>query len=159
MRSNVTPVVRGGALAGYMPVRTQPARGEVQATEQLYQSFREGKAGSKRFLHGLIVRTGPMACASLPQTMPLHWRLSLGVFGLAAAAAAGAWAAGVRGPGFALLSVWPLAACALASLWLSRQITRPLAQYWPRRKAWPRARCARAQTSPASTTSACSCAA
>ena len=128
VRANVTPVVRGGTLAGYMSVRTQPAREEVQAAEQLYQSFREGKAGSRRFLHGLIVRTGPMACASLPQTMPLHWRLSLGVFGLAAAAAAGAWAAGVRGPGFALLSGWTLAACALASLWLSRQITRPLAQ-------------------------------
>ena len=128
VRANATPVVRGGVLAGYMSVRTQPAREEVAAAEKLYAGFRAGRTGRRRFRHGLIVRTGPMAWASLGQTLPLPWRIHLGVWGLAAAAATGAWATGVQGTGFMLLAGWLIGAGALASLWFSRQITRPLAR-------------------------------
>ncbi len=120
--------LRGGQLAGYMSVRTQPSREEVAATERAYQSFRAGRAGRRGFRHGLIVRTGAMGWASLAQTLPLRWRLRIGVCGLAAAAAAGGWAVGVRGADFALLAGWLFAACALASLWLARQVAQPLAR-------------------------------
>ncbi|MBO9678936.1 MAG: PAS domain-containing protein [Acidovorax sp.] len=128
VRANVTPVLRGGTLTGYMSVRTQPGREEVAATEHLYAAFRAGSTGRRRFRHGLIVRTGAMGWASLPQTLSLPWRMHLGVCGLATAAVAAAWGAGVRGAEFVLLLGGMLAACALASLWLSRQIVRPLAQ-------------------------------
>ncbi|MBN9366522.1 MAG: PAS domain-containing protein [Comamonadaceae bacterium] len=126
VRANVTPVVRGGQLTGYMSVRTQPQRAEVEAAEGLYADFRAGRARGRRFRQGLIVRTGLMAWASLPQTLPLHWRIHLAGFMLALLAMAGAWGLGVHDGHFALFAAWTLAAYALSSLWLSRQIARPL---------------------------------
>lgn len=60
VRADATPVVRGGRPVGYMSVRTQASREEIAAAEALYKDFREGKAGSRRFQKGLIVRTGLM---------------------------------------------------------------------------------------------------
>ena len=36
VRANVTPIQRDGRLVGYMSVRTEPSRAEVEATEDLF---------------------------------------------------------------------------------------------------------------------------
>jgi len=64
VRANATPMRRNGQLVGYLSVRTKPSRAEVQATETLYQRFREGRAAGLAFHRGLIVRTGLMRWAS-----------------------------------------------------------------------------------------------
>ena len=44
--ANVTPIMQGGQPAGYMSVRTQPSRAQVQAAEALYAVMRdEAKTG------------------------------------------------------------------------------------------------------------------
>ncbi|VUZ26430.1 Aerotaxis receptor [uncultured Comamonas sp.] len=131
VRANVTPVVRDGRLTGYMSVRTRPTRAEVAATEKLYADFRLGRAGSRRFRQGLIVRTGLMAWAALPQTLPLSWRIHLAGAGMAAATLAGAWSLGLPGSqglsaSFPLFAGCVLTVYALASLWLHRQVVQPL---------------------------------
>ena len=46
VRANVTPVLEGGRVTGYMSVRTAPARAEIQAAEALYATMRaEAAAG------------------------------------------------------------------------------------------------------------------
>ena len=78
VRANATPVVRGGQVQGYMSVRTRPSREEVQGAEQLYQRFREGRAGSLAFHKGLVVHQGLSRWRSVFQLMSLRWRLAMG---------------------------------------------------------------------------------
>ncbi|MFZ4624543.1 MAG: methyl-accepting chemotaxis protein [Rhodoferax sp.] len=42
--ANAAPMRRNGQLVGYLSVRTQPARAEVDATEALYRRIKEGRA-------------------------------------------------------------------------------------------------------------------
>ena len=52
VRANATPVVRGGRLAGYLSVRTKPARAEVATAEALYERFRTNRARGLAFHKG-----------------------------------------------------------------------------------------------------------
>ncbi len=123
VRANATPVKRNGSTVGYMSVRTKPERGEIAATEKLYQRFREGRAGSHAFHKGLVVRTGWLKWTSLLQLLPTRWRVRLGVFGMALLGTlAAVWLAGAH---WAIAAVMPVLALA-ASWWIEGQVTRPL---------------------------------
>jgi aerotaxis receptor len=126
VRANATPVRRAGRMVGYMSVRTRPARDEVAGAEALYRAVREGKARGRRFHKGLVVRTGAMAWASLPQRMPVRWRVRCAfafAWGAVVAAAAALGSGGIGLAGFALASA---ATCGLAAAWMEAQIARPL---------------------------------
>ncbi|MGD7314726.1 PAS domain-containing protein, partial [Ralstonia pseudosolanacearum] len=97
VRANATPVVRNGRPAGYMSVRTKPTRDEVAAAEALYRDFRAGRAGSRTFHKGLIVRTGLMAWRSVFQVMPVRWRIRLAFMVLLPLTLGAAWGAGLSG--------------------------------------------------------------
>ncbi|MCF8205059.1 MAG: PAS domain-containing protein [Methylotenera sp.] len=126
VRANATPVVRGGRVVGYMSVRTQPSREEVQAAEQAYARFRDGKAGSRRFHRGLIVHGGLSAWRSLGQTMSVSWRLRLAVFGVVVLAMIGGLLAGLELRELGLIGGLMLAG-SLAKCWLlEQQIVGPL---------------------------------
>ena len=53
VRANVTPVLEGGRVSGYMSVRTAPGTGEVAAAEALYAHMRQ-EAASGRLVHTLV---------------------------------------------------------------------------------------------------------
>ncbi|MBR8212716.1 PAS domain-containing protein, partial [Burkholderia cenocepacia] len=101
VRANAIPVMRNGQPKGYMSVRTKATRDEIAAAEALYRDFREGKAGSRRFHKGLIVRTGVLRIASLFQTMSVRARLVSTLCVLAPAVVGAGWAAGLAGGGLA----------------------------------------------------------
>ncbi len=126
VRANATPVVRHGQLAGYMSVRTRPAREERAAAEKLYREFREGKAGSRAFHKGLVVRCGLLAWTSLLQTMPVRWRIRAALLSLAGLGVLGAWLSGLGGAALAGFGAAAAVATLLACLWLQAQIARPL---------------------------------
>ncbi len=128
VRANATPVVRNGRPAGYMSVRTKPSRDEVAAAEALYRDFRAGKAGSRAFHKGLIVRTGLMAWRSVFQVMPVRWRIRLTFMALLPLTLAGAWGAGLSGAAFGGFAAAQLVVLALGAWWLQAQIARPLEQ-------------------------------
>ena len=128
VRANATPVMRGGRVTGYMSVRTKPTRAEVAAAEKLYGDFRGGRAGSRRFHQGLIVRTGLLAWTSWAQVMPLRWRLRLALLGCLALVLAGAV---VSAPGAVALAVQAgvaALAAVVTGVFLEAQVSRPIQQ-------------------------------
>ncbi len=122
VRANATPVMRNGAVTGYMSVRTKPGRDEVAATEALYKAFREGRAGSRAFHKGLVVRTGLMKWASLLQLLSTRGRLNLGVQGMAVLGTLAALLAGAHWAVAGAMAVLALA----TGWWMEHQITAPL---------------------------------
>ncbi|MCA0177582.1 MAG: methyl-accepting chemotaxis protein [Proteobacteria bacterium] len=128
VRANATPVLRGGQVTGYMSVRTKPSRQEIEGAETLYREFREGRAGSRRFHQGLILRTGLMAWTSWSKTLPARWRLRLPVYLLGAAAVGGAATAGLTGVALAAFAGGAAVLSLVTSLLLEAQVSRPLEQ-------------------------------
>ena len=128
VRANATPIVRKGDVVGYMSVRTKPKREEVAATEKIYREFSENRAGSRKFHEGLIVRTGLFAWMSLPQLMPVRWRIRSALLVLLACSTAGAFAFGLRGAALGGFAATLSALSLFATMWLEAQIARPLAR-------------------------------
>ena len=123
VRANAAPMRRNGEVVGYLSVRTKPGREEVQAAEDLYRRFREGKAAGLAFHRGLVVRTGWLRWMSTLQLLPTAWRVRLPLLALAALLGAGLAASGQ--PGLAgILAVGLL----LADLFIEAQVTGPLAR-------------------------------
>ncbi len=128
VRANATPVIRQGQVTGYMSVRTKPSRDEVAAAEALYRDFREGRAGSRRFHKGLIVRGGLAGWRSIFQTLPVRWRIRSAVITLALSLVAGAGALGLGGEALALFGGGAALAALLVCFWLDAQVSRPIEQ-------------------------------
>ncbi len=122
VRANATPVRRNGELVGYMSVRTKPSAGEVEAAENLYRAFREGRARGLAFHMGLVVRKGILRPLSWMQTIGLGTRAYGPVLwtflSMAVAALVGADINVLLGVG-----VLTSLACVL---WLQRQVVAPL---------------------------------
>lgn len=100
VRANATPIERDGKITGYTSVRVKPTREEVRATEALYQKVREGRAGGVRFHKGLVVRRELLGWLSVPQLMPVRWRIYSGLLFAAAIEATGAFVGGGGGAVF-----------------------------------------------------------
>lgn len=128
VRANATPVVRGGQVTGYMSVRTRPTREEIKSAESLYAVFREQRAGRRAFHQGLVVRTGWLRWMSAFQTMPVRWRLRLGLTLAALLAVTGAGLCGVVGVSLVGYAVAAALCAAAISAWLEAQIAHPLVQ-------------------------------
>jgi aerotaxis receptor len=84
VRANATPIIRDGVTTGYMSVRTKLSRDEIAAADSLYRDLRDGKAGSRRFHKGLIVRAGLARWRSFFQVARVRTRIcvALAAFGL-----------------------------------------------------------------------------
>ncbi|MBN3791102.1 PAS domain-containing methyl-accepting chemotaxis protein [Burkholderia sp. Ac-20353] len=128
VRANAVPVMRNGQPQGYMSVRTKAPRDEIAAAEALYRDFREGKAGSRRFHKGLIVRTGLFRIASLFQTMSVRWRIHAALLAMAPAVVGAGWACGLTGGPLAAFAAATAGIAVAAGAWLDAQIVRPLMQ-------------------------------
>ena len=128
VRANVTPVVRGGRIAGYMSVRTKPSRQEIADAEALYRDFREGKAGSRKFHKGLVVRSGIAGLGSVLKTLPVRWRIRGTFLAMAPALVAAAWAMGLTPAMTGAFAAVVAGLGALATWWLEGQFARPLQQ-------------------------------
>ena len=64
VRANVTPVIEGKRITGYMSVRDKPSRADIAGAEALYQTMREGK------LRGLVLREGILRKTGLRGVLP-----------------------------------------------------------------------------------------
>lgn len=89
VRANATPMHRDGELVGYLSVRTKPSRAEVQAAEQLYADFRNGRAKGLGLDRGLLVYTGLRRWKNIHKLWKSasRIRLALAFFGTAMTAA------------------------------------------------------------------------
>ena len=122
VRANVTPLVRGARIIGYLSVRTKPSREEVAAAQTLYRSLRDGPRASRTLHRGLVRHAGLLRWTSLRQNLPVRWRLRLPVLAVTAAGVATTLAAGNPSVGIATT----LALAALVMAWLEFDVSRPL---------------------------------
>jgi len=103
VRANVTPVVEGGELKGYISIRTKPGREEVVAAEAAYATIREGRSSNLQLRGGTLVRTGLIArWQRVTRGIASGMALNLAVF---FAAVAGSLAAGAAGVGVEIRSL------------------------------------------------------
>ncbi|ARJ68239.1 chemotaxis protein [Magnetospirillum sp. ME-1] len=58
VRANVTPIMENGQITGYVSIRSKPSRAQINAAEQAYQLFREGRAQGLAIKDGRVVSTG-----------------------------------------------------------------------------------------------------
>ena len=128
VRANATPVIRNGKTTGYMSVRTKAERDEILAAERLYREFKDGKAGSRAFHKGLIVRTGWAGWTSVLQTMSVRWRIRCALLALTSTLVACAGSLGLAGVGLWSFAGAAAACSLLAMWWLQTQISTPLEQ-------------------------------
>ena len=130
VHANVTPIVKNGAIAGYVSVRVKPTRDEIAAAESLYRRMREGKLDGWRLQGGELVRTGLRGLVGTILRLPFTARSWLVTAALAflflapplaalafpAAAVALAWAGAALGTATALA----------VGFYLTRMIASPI---------------------------------
>jgi len=126
VRANATPVQRDGRILGYVSVRTEPTRAEIDAAESLYRQMREGRS-ALRLECGVLVRSGALRWLSALRFASGRARaLGAIVLGLVPPAAALA-ALGLPAPGAALLAGGLAAGAALAFALIHAQLLGPMA--------------------------------
>jgi methyl-accepting chemotaxis protein len=91
--ANATPIREGGAVTGYMSVRSKPTREQVEAAGALYRLFREKQA------QGRVIREGKVIRLRFAGRLNMHSRGSLGQQTLAV----GVLLAAAAVPGFVVL--------------------------------------------------------
>lgn len=126
VRANAAPMVRNGTLQGYLSVRTKPSDVEVQAAEDLYARFREGRARGLAFHRGLVVRTGWLAWTNAGKVLPTAWRVRLPMLALATVSGLALALSGLQG--MALFGTLGLTLTATLVAWgiIESQVTAPL---------------------------------
>ncbi len=130
VRANVTPMVRGGQVKGYMSVRIKPSRAEIEFAEKLYRDMREGRAKGIKLHHGLLLRTGAMAWTNALQLMSTGARARIGALLTPVATLAALFLAAPLGLGDFQLELTAAAAVVtglLSNAWLQAQIAKPMA--------------------------------
>jgi len=58
VQANITPILQDDRVAGFISIRSKPARADVAAAEQAYASIRAGTAKGIGLRDGALVRTG-----------------------------------------------------------------------------------------------------
>ena len=81
--ANVTPVIEGSKIMGYMSVRSKPSRELIRQTDAAYKKFKDGRAQGLAIRNGEVVQTGLLNKLAGLRDMRLSKRLMLG-FGLPA---------------------------------------------------------------------------
>jgi aerotaxis receptor len=125
VRANVTPVVEGGELKGFISIRGRPERHEVAAAEAIYASMREGRSRGLQIRGGAIVRTGLAArWQRVSSGIASSFAVSLGIF---FTATVGSLVAGVLGIGIEVRAPMLLGvavAVVIATMLLMRRMRR-----------------------------------
>jgi len=126
VRANAAPMRRNGQVVGYLSVRNQPSRAEIDATESLYRRISDGTATGIAFHRGLVVRTGILSGLSALQVLPVAWRVRLPLLVLASALGAALSVSGLGGVALASLGATLGLGLLLADWFIEAQVTSPL---------------------------------
>ena len=94
VQATVTPLWENDLLVGYLSVRRQPTREQVNAAESAYRLFRERRAGGLRIRHGVVVNGGPGWFAGWSLRQKLFAGFATLLLATALVAGIGAWGAG-----------------------------------------------------------------
>ncbi|MBB6563652.1 aerotaxis receptor [Acidovorax soli] len=128
--ANATPLLHNGQPVGYMSVRTEATRAQIEAAEQLYAAMRQEKQAGQR-VHGLsagrvLRHTLAGRAAHGLATLGLSTRLALALVVLLVASLAASMLQ-LLPPGTAGWALLQLALFGAAWWYLARQLVRPIA--------------------------------
>ncbi|OIQ73623.1 aerotaxis receptor [mine drainage metagenome] len=126
VRANAAPMRRNGRVTGYLSVRTQPLRTEIEAAQALYQRFKEGRANGIAFHRGLIVRTGLLHWTSALQLLPAAWRVRLPLLGVGVASGLVLSMSALGPTELAAVGATVIGGLLLADYFIERQLAMPL---------------------------------
>ncbi|MEJ7139402.1 methyl-accepting chemotaxis protein [Amphibiibacter pelophylacis] len=134
VRANAIHMVRQGQPVGYISVRTEPSRQEVQAAETLYAQWQAGQNQGWGLREGVLVRRGLLSFLTWGRTLSTPARATLGALAgsvVTGGALLGGLALAGALPALSLTALGAaagaaLAGTAVASLWLRHHITAPL---------------------------------
>jgi len=73
--ANATPLVERGQHIGYMSVRGKPSRRQVEAADQAYSLFRDGKASGLKIKDGKVVKSGLLGKLNVFKDMSIKARV------------------------------------------------------------------------------------
>lgn len=130
VRANVTPMIEGGRIVGYMSVRVKPRAEEVRAAECLYADLRAGRNGHVRIVAGLVVNTS-LAGRLLRLTRPSLRVGTYIVVGSMAVLFAALAASSARSTGFSsttLANVLGVGIALANMIYVHSRVVQPLAQ-------------------------------
>ncbi len=128
VRANITPMMDGGRIVGYMSVRVKAAPAEIQQAERVYADIRNGRARNRKIKEGRIVDTSLLGVARRllsPSLRAGTWA----VVGSLSALLLTMTTMSFAQSGFSLMSVLGLlaSAVALANLfYVQNSVVRPL---------------------------------
>jgi methyl-accepting chemotaxis protein/aerotaxis receptor len=90
VRANVSPIVEGGTVTGFLSVRSKPARTEVDAASAAYAKFQSGMAKGLKIEDGRVVSDSWLRRAiSWSRNMRIQLLFATGALGVALALAIG----------------------------------------------------------------------
>ncbi len=138
--ANVTPVRAGGAVTGYLSVRTPASREQVAAVEPVYRQFSEGRASHLAIRNGAVVRDDWLGRVTGFRRIPVGVRITLSTWTAAVLilllGGMGAWEARALAQAAGMSSDLPglLAGASIAGalltlmfgMFINRTIVRPL---------------------------------
>lgn len=128
VRANITPMMDGGRIVGYMSVRVKPAREEIQQAERIYADIRNGQARHFKIKEGNVVDTTLLGAARRllsPSLRAGTWA----VVGFLSALLASMTAMSFAQSGFSLMSVLGLVATVVAlsnMFYIQNSVVQPL---------------------------------
>jgi len=92
--ATATPIRENDQVIGYMSVRRQPTRQQIEAADSAYRLFREGRAGGLRIRHGAVVNGGPGVFAGWSMRQKLFGGFSTLLLACLLIAVLGLWGMG-----------------------------------------------------------------
>jgi aerotaxis receptor len=135
VRANVTPVVEGSQVKGYISIRVKPERDEVAAAEAVYAAIREGRNRHLQVKAGAIVRKGLTArWGRISHGIASGFAVNLGILIVAIIASLAAGAIGI-GVGIRAPLLAAVVAVVSVATWLSMRRMRQVFHYLEERFA------------------------
>lgn len=134
VRANITPIMEGSRIAGYMSVRVKPTGQEIRDAQRVYAAFRAGQAGSLRIVQGRVHDMSLKGRLASLYARLLDPSLRTGtwvVLGFLSVLLAGLGFMHFRSNGFDLITNLTLLAAAIAisnMLYVQRSVVQPLLQ-------------------------------
>ena len=128
VRANITPMMDGGRIVGYMSVRVKPTRDEIQQSERIYADIRNGRARNLQIKEGNVVDTSMLGAAKRMLSPSLRAGTWV-VVGFLSALLATMTAMSFAQSGFSLMSVLGLVATVVAlsnMLYVQNRVVQPL---------------------------------
>lgn len=131
--ANVTPIIKGGEVIGYMSVRTKPTRAQIREAEAAYAEINKSHGSRLAVINGRICRTGWTSLFT--QKMRLSLKARLAWSSALQLAAMGGLCAVVGLSGSSTIGPWVMAGSIMSclitmQLWLHihRSVALPLGQ-------------------------------